>query len=558
MSNRKPFFYRLLGLIVLLCLGQNPATGALLQTLSGHVPEVVRTLVPTGRLPANRELHLAIGVPLKDAAGLEALITEITDPSSPNYRHYLTPDEFASRFSAPESDYAALCEFARTNGFTITRTHGNRMLLEVTARAADVERAFHLKLNQYQHPVEARTFFAPDTDPTMSSGLAVADIQGLNDYVRPHPHIVKNDMLKVAPQSGTAPDGWGSYFGDDFRNAYAPGTALTGAGQTVGLLQFDGFYSNDIAAYAAAAGGGRTNIVIETVLVGGNYDGTPTANGNIEVSLDIEMAMSMAPGLDRIVVFEASPTLGIPNTLLAAMVTNTAIKQFSCSWGWSGGPNTTTDNYFKQMIAQGQSFFDASGDSDAFTVGRTTSNGVDNTNKPHAPASSPYITVVGGTTLTMVGAGLNYASESVWNWNNGSGSSGGVSSYYGLPTWQSSISMTANHGSTSKRNIPDVALTADNVYVISDGTATGHDGIGGTSCAAPLWAGFMALVNQQAASLGHPAAGFINPAIYAIGKGQNTKFSYASCFHDTTSGNNYWTGSPARPRKKLSVNWLSI
>ena len=119
------------------------------------------------------------------------------------------------------------------------------------------------------------------------------------------------------------------------------------------------------------------------------------------------------------------------------------------------------------------------------------------------------------------------------------GSSGGISSYYSIPTWQTNISnLAARGGSARQRNIPDVALTADNVYVdYGDGS---RSVFGGTSCAAPLWAGFTALVNQQAAANGKPGVGFINPAIYAIAAGSN----YASCFHDITTGNNTWTGSP--------------
>ena len=120
------------------------------------------------------------------------------------------------------------------------------------------------------------------------------------------------------------------------------------------------------------------------------------------------------------------------------------------------------------------------------------------------------------------------------------GSSGGISSYYSIPSWQTNVSNLAGRGgSTSQRNIPDVALTADNVYV-KDSNGSNDDGIGGTSCAAPLWAGFMALVNQQAAANGRPSAGFINPAIYAIAAGS----SYAACFHDVTTGNNTWSSSP--------------
>jgi subtilase family serine protease len=175
-------------------------------------------------------------------------------------------------------------------------------------------------------------------------------------------------------------------------------------------------------------------------------------------------------------------------------------------------------------------------------------NGVDNPSLPNAPSSNPYITQVGGTTLTMNGAGVSWASEVVWNWaveedDPDVGSSGGISSYYSIPSWQTNVSnMAGRGGSTNFRNIPDVAANADNVYVIYDnGKKTNdYDGWGGTSCAAPMWAGFMALVNQQWAASGGTSIGFINRAIYDIAAGSN----YASCFNDVTSGNNTWSSSP--------------
>jgi len=252
------------------------------------------------------------------------------------------------------------------------------------------------------------------------------------------------------------------------------------------------------------------------------------------------MAMAMAPGLTKIVVYEGNPTAYIPNHILNAMLADSAtVKNLSSSWGWSGGPTTTSDTIFKNMAAAGQTFFNASGDSDAFTTGASSVNGVDNTLTGGAPSSSPYITQVGGTTLTMKGAGVSYASETVWNWGGGVGSSGGISSHYTIPAWQTNVSNLAGRGgSTTFRNIPDVALTADNVFVYdTNGT---NDDLGGTSCAAPLWAGFIALVNQQAVASGRAVVGFINPAIYAIATGSN----YASCFYDTTNGNNFWSSSP--------------
>ncbi len=185
------------------------------------------------------------------------------------------------------------------------------------------------------------------------------------------------------------------------------------------------------------------------------------------------------------------------------------------------------------MALQGQSFFQAAGDSCAYT----------NPNNPVPfPSDSPHITVVGGTTLTT-GAGASYTSETVWNWgieygDDGVGSSGGISLYYPIPSWQTNINMTSRGGSQTMRNLPDVALTADNVWVIYEGGQAGS--FGGTSCAAPLWAAFTALVNQQGASYGHSPVGFLNPALYSIANSAN----YNTDFHDITTGNNTWSGSP--------------
>ena len=118
-----------------------------------------------------------------------------------------------------------------------------------------------------------------------------------------------------------------------------------------------------------------------------------TNGGNDEVSLDIEMAMAMAPGLSKIVVFEGNSADFIPNDILGAMAASNTIKNLSCSWTWSGGPSTTTDTIFKNMASYGQSFFQASGDTDAFVAG--SNNDVDKSTQLHGPASSPYLTAVG-------------------------------------------------------------------------------------------------------------------------------------------------------------------
>jgi len=504
-----------------------------LMTLRGHVPAAVSRLQPIGSLSATTNLHLAISLPLRNKEGLGGLLQQLYDPSSPIYHHYLTPAQFTAQFGPTEQDYQKVIDFAKAHGLTVINTHPNRVILDVSGTAADIEKTFHVTLRTFHHPTERRDFFAPDTDPTVDASLPILHISGLNNYSLPHPASKlrpSGQASGVAPAAGSAPGG--SYMGNDFRNAYVPGTTLTGAGQSVGLVQFDGFFPSDIAAYENLIG--LTNNLPQVVVVpidGGvpvpdPFDGEPP--------LDIEMVLSMSPGVSKIYVYEApNPSPWVD--LLSRMANDNLAKQLSSSWGGGEQPNPAAEQIFQQMALQGQTFFQASGDSDAFNVAAG--------NPIFFPSDSPHITSVGGTTLTMNGSGASYASETVWNWGiefgaDGIGSSGGISTIYSIPSWQTNINFAASHGSTTMRNVPDVALTADNVWVIYGGGQTGA--FGGTSCAAPLWAGFTALVNQQAAAISHAPVGFINPAIYAIAAGPN----YTACFHDTTTGNNTWSGSP--------------
>ena len=524
--------------MLLLCLlaGRSPAWGD--QILPGHVPPVVARLTAQGVLPPAHRLNLAIGLPLRHAAGLHDYLNRLYDPASPDYHHYLTPGQFTAQFGPTAADYQSVIAFARRHNLTVTRTHGNRLLLDVSGSAADVSAAFHITLKVYRHPTEPRDFYAPDTEPSVPEGLPIADISGLNNYAPPRPRSLRIDSTRAAAQvtplngSGLS----GRYFGNDFRAAYVPGLTLTGAGQQLGLVEFAGYYARDIATYESKAK--LPSVPLENVLLDDSDGSSLDTNANIEVSLDIEMAVAMAPGLSKIIVYQGTLSDYQPNDVLNAIATSNQVSQISSSWAWSGGPSATTDAIFQEMAAQGQSFFNASGDSDAFTTGVNSADAVDDPNQVNAPSSCPYITQVGGTTLTTTGPGGAWSSETVWNWGGGKGSSGGISSYYGIPAWQANVSMAANGGSTAFRNIPDVALTADNILVYAgDGT---NYSVGGTSCAAPLWAAVAALMNEQSVTAGRPVIGFVNPSIYALGENAG----YGQSFHDITTGSNTWSGSP--------------
>ena len=520
-----------------------PGIAAERQVLRGHVPPAVTrfNLQPTGQLPAIKSLQLAIGLPLRNEAALNRLLQQMYDPASPNFRQYLTPEQFTEQFGPREQDYQAVIAFAQANGLTVTGIHSGRTLVDVSGSVADVERVFRVAMHTYRHPEENRAFFAPDAEPSIDLAVPILHISGLDDFIKPRPMNLKITPLEnpalVAPAGGSGTNG--TYMGNDFRAAYAPGVTLDGSGQVVGLLELDGYHTNDITNYEQQAG--LPNVSLQNVYID-SYSGNAGRN-NSEVALDIEMAVSMAPGLSQVIVYEEQNGSNVVD-MLDRMATDNLAKQISSSW--LIGDNPSFDTAYKQFAAQGQTFFQAAGDDGVFYSG--IAQWADDTN----------ITLVGGTTLYTTGPGGSWLSEKVWNWystGQGTGVGGGGINFNNIPIpdWQQGINMTTNGGSTTLRNVPDVAMTADNVYVVYNNGVSNM--FGGTSCAAPLWAGFTALINQQAVAAGRSTVGFINPAVYAIGKSAN----FTADFHDITVGNNtnlvIHANSPAVPGYDLCTGW---
>jgi len=505
------------GLALLLLVAR--ADAAQRQLLHDHVPAVVSRLPSAGRLNPLQRMDLSIALPLRNRETLDALLQQIYDPASTNFHHYLTPDQFAARFGPAEQDYQALVDFARTNGLTIGEKSDDRTLLHVSGTVGDVEKTFHLFMNVYRHPTEPRDFYAPDREPSLDLAVPVLNINGLENYSiaqpggRPHTAAPKG---AASPGGGSGPSD--DYIGNDFRNAYVPGVTLTGAGQAVGLLELDGYYLTDVTNYETAAG--ISWVTLQNVAVDG-FSLQPSTNSNWvgEVSLDIEVAIAMAPGLSKVIVYETANNGNNFIDVLHQMATDNAAKQLSSSWFIFNNPSA--DQYYLQFAAQGQSFFQCSGDDGAFYSG--IPQYADNTN----------ITLAGGTSLTTLSPGGPYLSETVWNNNDGTnGSGGGISLNFNIPSWQKGISMASNNGSTTKRNIPDVSLVAQNVHVVWNNGSAGT--WWGTSIAAPMWAAYTALVNQRMVADGRPTLGFPNPALYALG----ISSSYTTLFHDVTTGNN--------------------
>ncbi len=531
-----------------------PAVAApAVRRLEGHVPqEAVARAVRAGRVASGETVPLALTLPLRDEAGLDRLLTRLRTPGDPEFGRFLTPAQFAARFAPTEADYAAVAAFARAQGLTVTGTHPNRLLLDVAGPASRVEAAFRVHLLGYREP-SGRLFRAPDADPVVPGALAgkLAGVVGLDTAVVRRPHLRRPRLREAAlrpagigsgPRNGLTPA--------DIKAAYGLGGAGgTGAGQSIALFELDGYTPGDITAYENYFG--IPQVPLQNVYVDGA--GGATGSSADEVTLDIEMALALAPGLSRVLVYETPNSVSSDAYILDGynrIATDDAAQQVSTSWG---GPENSTaaatlnseNRIFKQMAAQGQSILSASGDNGAYDDGKTLS--VDD------PASQPYVTGVGGTTLTTQYAGGPYSAERTWSDPTdtsaspyGSGGGGGVSGYWGVPDGTGVTGYPGYQQNLrpvqSGRAVPDVSLASDpqnSGYAIYFGG--GWVVYGGTSCAAPLWAGITALVNAQRATQGLGPIGFLNPPIYQLAQGARA----GSDFHDTTTGDNLYYGAGA-------------
>ncbi len=524
--------YGLILLAFLVCLSCGSARLSAQTVLTHHTREAVRTGEArlTGRMPSGQVLALDVVLPLRDPAGLKAFLADLYNPGSPVFRQYVTPTEFTARFGPTQAEYDAVVAFARNSGLTVTGGTRDGMEVQVKGTVAAIEGAFHLTLQTYQHPTESRTFFAPDREPTTSLPFSLWHVSGLDNFSLPHPLLVKKsdyaaahgispDVVVTHATTGSGPSA--SFLGSDMRAAYYGTGSLTGAGQNLGLFEYLGTDLADLTTYFKNVG--QTNKVPITLL---STDGTSTACvdskaggscDDTEQTLDMTQAIGMAPGLASLTNYIGS----VDTAIIAAMTTHSPLPTtIGCSWGWTPADPSTLDPYFEKMAAQGQNFFAASGDASTWSSSNEA-----------WPADDDYVVSVGGTDLVTKSAGGAWSSETGWVDSGGGITPDGIA----IPSWQklSGVINSSNKGSTTLRNGPDVSANANfSFYTCADQTTCLANSYGGTSFAAPMWAGYIALVNQQLVANGKATIGFINPTIYA----QNVTSAYATDFHDVTSG----------------------
>ncbi len=486
------------------------------QQLSGYLTPEIKGAPLVGPVPANTPMQITVGLPVRNQAALKAFIQGVSSPTQPQtYRNYLTPQQYASNYGPLPADYQKVLDWATAAGFTVTKTYANNMLVSLRGTAAAVEKSLFLNLNYYSRP-DGTQFYAPDREPSVNLALAVLRVSNLENWYVPTPRVDTKTNKLIGPT--------------DIHGIYAScHPELLGDGQTIALFSYAAFDINDVQGYETAAGIAPSDfapVVNPPISVDGASTTPATGQRLAEADLDVEMALSIAPKA-KIVMYVTNATAAGTNDALALIANTTPLAlQVSSSWGMA--VDAVTQQTLDQFAAQGQSFFDASGDDGGTRADQDPGHMLDLEN----------VTLVGGTEAVIDPAGT-FNHEKAW-----SGSGGGLLMNAPIPYYQVDVPGLGS----DYRNYPDVAAFANNVEWFWGGTMYSSC-CSATSGATPLWAGFTALVNSASAR----PVGFINPAIYYIGQSAG----YGDAFFDVTEGSNPSDVStpPGNPTYYAASGW---
>ena len=538
-----------------------------------------------GRMPANARLNgmsIVFNRSAAQQADLEALLAAQQDPSSPLFHHWLSPEEFGARFGMRQTDLDKVQTWLEQQGFSVDSVARARNMIRFSGTVGQVELAFQTQMHYYK--ANGETHFAPATLLSVPNAVAptIEAVRNMSDF-RPRPMHVSPRRAFTSSQSGSV------YFapGDiavayDIKALYSAG--IDGTGQSIAIVGQSAVKVSDIEAFQAAAGLPKKDPVM--VLVPGSGNSAFLSGDQGESDLDIEWAGAIAKGATINFVYTGNSNTFNAFDSIAYAIDEKIAPIISISYGAceTALQGFSLETIFQQAAAQGQSVLAASGDQGSTACSGDTQNGITQAQEfalaVNYPASSPYVTGVGGTELTAANSvstnstywsgkastdtltsAKTYIPEIVWNDNStqfGLGSTGGgASALFAKPTWQKGVPGIPND---SKRDVPDVALYSSAgfpgyLFCTSDtsdwnttqaplqvascnsgfrDSATGDLTVaGGTSFATPIFAGMLALINQK--QQWTAGQGLANPTLYKVAS-DSTK--YASAFHDVTQGNN--------------------
>lgn len=463
----------------------------------------------------NQQFSATVALKSRDEVGLNRFLAAVNDPKSSEYHHFLTPQQYRDRFAPTQADVDAVKDYLQRNGLTVAGVSDNRQSVDVTGNAEQIKSAFATTMGNYQDKANHQAFYANDQAPALPSALAskVQGVLGLDNHT-----VRKTRGVTAKPESAKNPNGANGYEPKDLTSNYdIDGMKADGSGQTVGVWEFDGYNKDNIGQYGSKFNLGSpapTTVSVD----GANYDSKP-GQGQVEVELDIEVVNGIAPKAN-VAVYEAPNSDAGELHMAQQIAKDKKISVLSISWGACEATRDkngmkSMDDAFKQVASEGIAIFSASGDDGSADCTRQNGSKADAVD---FPASDPYVTGVGGTNLKAGSGG--YGSETGWT-----GGGGGTSTVFDAPKYQKGVN--------GKRTVPDVSADADPAsgYAIYSNDGSGQNGwtsVGGTSAAAPLWAGWAADYGQTA---GTPL-GSANEPLYKAGA------SGGKAFHDVTEGSN--------------------
>lgn len=572
---------------------QAQIAGSEMSTLKSSLHPMAQPQFDAGRVPADTRLNgitLVFSRSAAQQADLDALIAAQQNPASPLFHQWLTPEQFGARFGMAQEDLDKVQSWLEQQGFSIDSVARSRNSIRFSGTARQAELAFSTEMHYYQ--VQGARHFAPSTELSVPAAIApvVLAVRNLNDF-RPRAQVIQNRNRRPRPsftssQSGNvffAPGDIATVY--DIKPAYASG--YTGAGQSIAVVGQSAVNLSDIEAFQNAAG--LTVKDPTLVLMPGTGPPTFFSGDESESDLDLEWSSAIAPGAQISLIYSGANTnFGAFDAIMYAVENNigniVSVSYGECEPELQG---YSLESSFQQAATQGQTIVAASGDSGStacfFSADVTTPTlAFQEQLAVSYPASSPNVTGVGGTEISqansayltagqgywaaqgssdIVSSALQYIPEVAWNDDTSncgaanciSAGGGGVSSLFNKPAWQTGVPgiPTGTH-----RNVPDVALysspnfpgylycTSDSSAWSSGQAASCNSGFrdsssglltlaGGTSFATPIFAGMLAIINQQQ---GYTAGqGLVNPTLYTLAANSAT---YSSAFHDIVSGNN--------------------
>ena len=496
------------GGLVLVAALASPADATTV-TVPGTLPQLVQGATDLG--PATTgQLTVTLALPLQDQSGLRSLLADLYEPSSADYHQFLTPAAFAARFAPSTATAAAVEQWAKGAGLSVTSVSANRTLVRVTGSLAAVGHAFGVAFDRYTGSAGA-PFLSATSAATVPASLAgdVLSVVGLST-------LDKASLTPLATPTVSYPS---TYDPQQFWSYYDAPSAETGAGQTVAVIAAGTLAQPQADLATFEKDYDLPSVPWTTVSTG---PASTTTTGNDEWDLDTQYSTGLAEDVSSLLVYDGS-TLTDTTILgeITRWVTDDQAKQANFSAGEceiladAAGFLTANDQTLEQAVAQGQTLFTAAGDTGSFCPALVAENGVPaGLPDVNYPAASPYAVAAGGTTIL---GGPSPVNEIGWY-----AGGGGQALLETEPAYQAAVG-GSNLG--LHRGVPDVAFYADpnsGFDVVVDGQV---ETVGGTSGSSPSWMGIWA--RAQAAHGGD--LGFANDTIYA---------EPASSFNDITVGTN--------------------